>query len=617
MNRLIPLRLFKVMLLLAAAFGIMEARLAWVQLGGMGRVERADAGLDRQAFLQRSDELTLDSGRGQFYDRNGRPMTGETVRALAAFPTGGMPRGTAGQVARLAELLGADADTLTGWLNGIRTPDVWRENGSKRVLALTTSQAEAIAGMDLTGVTAIPYRDRYPSGAGWSPLQAIGYVSQYPDRLKRLYGEQLAKRRMKETDLTGGAGLELSLDRLIQGVGETKAIEMTDAARRPLAGLGLRVYTPTNPHYPLQVKTTIDLSIQQAVEGVLRKHGIKEGAAVVLDARNADVLAMVSLPAFDPTRIGAPRTDETNHALIAVPPGSVFKTVTLAAALEAGVTTLQERFRCDGDYGRYGLHCWREGGHGISTVEQAFAESCNVVFAALAERLDPRQLQETADKMGLGRQIGWHASAFVDGKPLRLLEEEQAGSIFASVEAGRDGGVRTGTGIGQRDVRITPLQAANLAVTLLNGGRVLSPRLASEIRYADGGLFAALPAQTAPSAYGSIRPQTAAAILQGMRAVVTEGTAEHALKDAKWALAGKSGTAELGDGKPARNDHWFVGYGPADGKARYAVSILLENQPAGVRNRASAVFGEVMEALRQLDPKAAPRSAKRESAPVR
>nr|WP_255654752.1 penicillin-binding transpeptidase domain-containing protein [Cohnella sp. REN36] len=392
---------------------------------------------------------------------------------------------------------------------------------------------------------------------------------------------------------------------------------MTDAARRPLAGLGLRVFSPSNPHYPLRVNTTIDLSIQRAVEDVLRKHGIREGAAVVLDAANADVLAMVSLPAFDPNRIGAPNTDEANRALIAVPPGSIFKTVTLAAALEAGVTTLEERFRCTGDYGRYGLHCWREHGHGVLTVEQAFAESCNVVFAALAERLDPRQLQETADKMGLGRQIGWSASSFVDGKPLRLLEEEQAGAVFASLEAGKDGGVRTGTGIGQRDVRVTPLQAANLAVTLLHGGRVQAPRLVNEIRYADGGLFARLPEQDAPSKYGGIQPQTAAALRKAMRLVVTDGTAEHALQDAGWALAGKSGTAELGDGKPARNDHWFVGYGPADGKARYAVSILLENQPAGVRNRAGAAFGEVMEALRQLDPKAAPRGAKRDSALVR
>jgi len=595
-------RLYRLALLLAAAFAFVLARLAWVQLVPF-RFERAGsaAAIGQSAALQRSDRLVLDSGRGQFTDRNGKLLTGETVRALAAFPAAGMPRGTGDSLARLAALLGTDKSKLAAWLDGLKTADVWRDEATRQAHPLTAEEAEAVRGMDLSGMAVLPYRNRYPADLPVSPLHAIGYVSQNPERVRGVYGEELADGKLKTTDRIGGAGLELALDRLLLGVGRTEAIQVTDAARRPLAGLGLRVAAPDNPHYPLQVKTTLDLRIQSAVERVLKKRAVRQGAVVVLDAANADVLAMASLPAFHPDRIGLPGEDERNHALIAVPPGSVFKTVTLAAALEAGVTSFREKFRCQGRYGRYGLMCWREEGHGVLSLEEAYAQSCNVVFAALAERLHPAMLQKTADRMGVGRQIGWHVDRFVDGRPLRLLPEEQAGSVFLDVNAAKDGGVRTGAGIGQRDVRMTPLQAANLAVTLLHDGQVLAPRIVSEIRYADGGPLAKLAPQTSPSVYGSIRPSTAAALRRAMRAVVLEGTAEGALRHAQWPLAGKSGTAELAGDGANHNDHWFVGYGPAEGRARYAVAVLIENVPAGARNRAASIFGDIMEELRRTE----------------
>jgi cell division protein FtsI/penicillin-binding protein 2 len=364
-----------------------------------------------------------------------------------------------------------------------------------------------------------------------------------------------------------------------------------------LEGLGLRMTAPNNPHFPLQVTMTLDLDLQHVVEKVMKKYGINKGAAVVLDAANADIMAMVSLPQLNPYQIGAAETDERNHALIAVPPGSIFKTVTLAAAIESGVTTWDEKFHCNGHYGKYGLKCWREEGHGTLTVEEAFAESCNVVFAELAERMDPAWLQITGERLGLGRMVGWNTGKFTDGRPLRLLEEEEAGTIFLDHTSAKDGGVRTGTGIGQRNVRVTPLQAANMAVTILHSGHVFAPRLVKEVRYANGGLMTPLPVQSAESKYGRIRPRTAALLREAMRSVVLEGTAAKALEGAVWPLAGKSGTAELAGKHKARNDQWFVGYGPAKGKPRYAVAVLIEDQPAGLRNRAASLFGAIMDGL--------------------
>lgn len=598
MRREIAVRAFRMLVLLAALFGVLGARLAWLQIWG-GESRGASGSLKANAVLQHSDALLLDSGRGQFRDRRGRLLTGNTVQSLAAFPNNGQPRGAERDIRELASSLGVEPAELTAWWSRLREPAVWRIPGSGQAVDLTSKQIHLVERAHLLGVAVLPYSNRYPSGI--TPLHAIGYISQHPEHALQLYGDQIAKKRMKLTAPLGGSGLEQSLDRLLQGRAETTVKQVTDAARRPLDGLGLRLNVDDNPHFPLQVKTTLDLDVQRIAESAMKEYGIGKGAIVVLDAANADILAMVSLPQLDPYHIGANGTDERNHAVTAVPPGSVFKTVTLAAALEAGVTGWHETFICNGHYGKYGLKCWKKGGHGRLTLEQAYAQSCNVAFATLAERLDPAWLQITAERLGFARQIGWHTDRFADGAPLRLLDEEEAGSVFLSKQIAKDGGARTGTGIGQRDVRVTPLQAANMIVTILNDGRAFAPRLVKEVRYADGGLMASLGVQTAPSKYGGIEPETAAALRRGMLAVVREGTAASALRGAAWPLSGKSGTAELAGKQKGRNDHWFVGYGPVGQKPRYAVAVLIEDQPAGLRNRGATVFGNVMDGLRRLE----------------
>lgn len=478
MNGQWKIRLFHVLLIFAIIFGVEAARLAWLQLG-FGGAPAAGASLVKRAVQQRADALVLDSGRGQFRDRHGRLITGETVQSLAAFPDYGMQRGADETLEQLAQSLGVNSEKLSVWLADLRVPEVWRQPGSARALDLTEAQARQVKQSQLLGVAVLPYRNRYPDGV--SPIHAIGYISQHPERVQQIYGKQLSIHHIKETSSIGGSGLEKSMDRLLLGVGPTTVAQLTDASRRPLEGLGLRVMTPDNPNYPVQVITTLDLDLQRQVEKIMQKHAVRKGAAVVLDAANADIAAMVSLPALNPYHISAEDTDERNHAITAAAPGSVFKIVTLAAALESGLITGKEKFRCIGHYHKYGLKCWKEGGHGLITLEEAFAESCNVVFAGLADRMDPAWLQITGDRMGLGRQIAWSTPKFVDGKPLRLLEEEEPGVIFTDRQHAMDGGVRTGTGIGQRDVRVTPLQAANMAVTVLHNGNVYSPRLVSEV----------------------------------------------------------------------------------------------------------------------------------------
>jgi cell division protein FtsI/penicillin-binding protein 2 len=167
--------------------------------------------------------------------------------------------------------------------------------------------------------------------------------------------------------------------------------------------------------------------------------------------------------------------------------------------------------------------------------------------------------------------------------------------LFDTFPVRRDGGQLAQTGIGQRDVTMTPLQAANLILTLLHDGRVMEPRLVSEIRYAGGQRMAALPRLYAPSRYGSIAPSTARTLLRGMEAVVTTGTGR-SIREGTWEVAGKSGTAETVKAGAARNNQWFAGFGPIR-SPRYTVAVLAENRTPGTSNKATALFRGVMDIL--------------------
>lgn len=230
------------------------------------------------------------------------------------------------------------------------------------------------------------------------------------------------------------------------------------------------------------------------------------------------------------------------------------------------------------------------------TLAEGLAHSCNIVFASLAERLQPAQLERTAASLGVTGKIGWHSdkSSEPAARQLRLLEEEQPGRVFPSSAAGmiRDGGVMAQTGIGQRDVRISPLHAANLIVTLLNGGRVTEPRLVSEIRYANGQSMVRFP-RHAVKGNGRIGGETASWLIRRMEEVVDRGTGM-TIRSGRWKVAGKSGTAETTKAGAVRNHQWFAGFGPVE-SPRYAVAVLAAHRPPGSKHLATRMFREVMD----------------------
>lgn len=584
------------------ALVLMLGRLAYVQLtpglGVMPAGKTARPGLKRQAVAQRQRNLVLDTGRGDFTDRYGKAITGETYKALALFPVAPLTRSSA-KLNKLAMLLETSPEQLERSWDGMTSAGFWRGGSGKEPHRLNPEQAEGIAALGLEGAVVVPYRSRYRNA--FEAKHWVGFTGQHPEWLQNEHGEDLANGRLKLDDQVGGAGLEKSLDSILRGVGKSSVSYYMDGLNRPLQGLHIRFRQPGNGYYPLHVHTTVDLELQSKLEAYANRAGLAKGAVVVLDAANGDILAMLSRPILQPDNFRTSDGSEwENHALKAVEPGSIYKLITAAAALEYGVASTDEHFFCDGHYGKYGLSCWKRGGHGRLTLREGLAHSCNIVFATIAERLKADQLQRMADMLGVTGEIGWHSEKAFGPfeRPLRLLEEEEAGRAFAGQYDGvqEDGGAMVQSGIGQRDVRLSPLAAANLIVTLLSEGRVMEPRLVSSISYANGQRMAELPMRHRIAKSGRrISPSTARFLLKGMEDVVSSGTGSR-IKEGAWKVAGKTGTAETGGEGSGKVHQWFVGYGPV-GKPRYAVAVLAADRPENSSHQATALFRNVMDLI--------------------
>lgn len=597
-QRRIWISLLAITLLLSVLLG----RLAWIQVIDASSFSRREVDLIGNSVAQRQFGIELDSGRGHFYDRNGLPITGTNVKSLIVFPVKRKGSATEASMNRIAQILGADEKLWNEQYTQSNVPKMWSDPATGLPIPLTASQASLIAKVDVSGVVVMDTVRRYPADA--AAKHVIGFIGQNPQRIESLFAKQLIRGSMSLTSRIGVAGLEKTMEPYLQGAGKTSVSLFTDGTNRPLPGLDVRLVSPSNPYYPLRVNTTLDLDIQRQVERIMDDAGIKSGAAVVLDAKNADVIAIASRPDFDPQRIAPQQSNWGNKALKAIAPGSVFKTVVAAAALEEGVVKPGETFHCNGSLGKYGFTCWLPGGHGQVTLEQAYAQSCNIAFAKLMQRLSGDKLQEVSLRLGLDKQVGWTKASSAPKKWSQLDGEEQ-GQIFAGDVPSEDEGVRVQTAIGQRDVLVSPLQAANLVVTLLHGGEVLSPRTVRDVRYSFGGIVHSFPEQTvAKRSDSGLKSDTSQALLQWMQEVVRSGTGKP-LQQAKWRLAGKSGTAETTVNGRAAVHQWFVGYGPVD-HPRYAVAVVAENEPENGANRAVAAFRDVMDALADAEKRRMP-----------
>jgi penicillin-binding protein 2 len=362
-------------------------------------------------------------------------------------------------------------------------------------------------------------------------------------------------------DRLGKDGIEKYYDKEIRGIDGGKKIEV-DVHARPV-----RLLESLEPVAGAKVKLTIDLELQVAAEKAL---GGKEGGVVILNPKTGEILALVSHPNYDSNLVwkalSQGRNPFMNRALALYPPGSIFKVITLTAALEEGLTRAEENFYCPGYYriNNRIAKCWKESGHGKISAAEGLVQSCDIVFYELGKRLGANRLAEYASRYGLGEKSGIDLPQEKRGLvPTLQWKEKVRGEPWYE-------GDSINYGIGQGFVQVTPLQMALVYATIATGKR-MRPFLVEEIQNREGTvLFRGKPTEVAPAPLSS---QNLAIIRKALKEVVARGTGIAARREGV-EVAGKTGTAE----NPGRPHAWFLCYAPSDDPQLVIASFVAHGE---------------------------------------
>lgn len=326
---------------------------------------------------------------------------------------------------------------------------------------------------------------------------------------------------------------------------------------------------------PRNLEITVDARLQRAAAQTLGAHS---GAVVALDPSTGAILAAYSNPSFDPSLLIVPETASNWESLVTDParplndratretyaPGSTFKTVVGAAALDTGIagpgTTFDDpvSFRLPGSTATISNANGRVCNDGVSvTLRRAFVRSCNTVFADLAIQVGAADIAITAEALGWNRDLEF---------PWGVPE-----AVWLTEELSRDNAALGQSGIGERDVRATPLHMAMVAAAVANDGVAVVPYLVERVFNADGETVET--ATTTPLGR-AMTSQTATTLGMLMEQVVTDGTGRGAAVPGV-RLAGKTGTAT---GQGGFTNPWFIGFAPVEDPT-IAIAVLIEGSP--------------------------------------
>jgi len=389
----------------------------------------------------------------------------------------------------------------------------------------------------------------------------------------------------------GQAGLEYFYEQELKGTYPQKWARIAlDARGRVIRGEGLAVNTAAADPARRNVVTTIDRNIQQAVETAMDEH-IESGAVVVMQAGSGDILAMASRPGYNPSpaMIGqsfASRQGDVyvDHCTSLFQPGSVFKVVLAAAAIDLGKVDLNEHFTCLGANAAP-VRCWLAGGHGRITFQQAFAESCNPVFVEIGKRLGANNIINYAEAFGLSNQT-------IAGYPIKGDKRQNLAAIGEEYNLAN-------SSVGQGPVLVTPLQVTAMLNVVASGGLYYPPRLVTGVADEQGSMVREI-AQPEPTR--AISGNTAAVMQQLLREVTEVGVGQQA-QVAQWGSAGKTGSAQLSNADGAV-DAWFSGFTPAD-NPQYVITVMVHDGSSGGAT-AAPVFKEIAEKIMQFPLSARP-----------
>lgn len=531
------------------------------------------------------------SQRGNIYARDGASL----ARQARLVTVGVVPNWITDE-AKMLDVLSASLDMPR---ESIREKYVYaaRQDWFMPIAELPPEQGAALR-ETLLALPGVSFQET--SARIYSLGQMGAHVIGYTGKISAAELEEWQALGYGSDDVVGRTGVERWAERYLSGQrGGTLAI--VDGAGQIVSILKERI-----PNVSRSVYLSLDMDLQQAAFEALGDH---VGAIVALDPKSGDVLAMVSAPSFDANLISRGLSQEAWQALLdnpdrplvdraaqgLYPPASVFKIVTTAAALDAGVFSPGDTFFCTGvwDGLNDGLEraCWLSTGHGAIDLMDGLVQSCDVVYYELGKALDIRDqalLPTYARRFGLGELTGIEgiderAGLVPDAQWKEANPDAVSNPFWTTQDA-------VNMAIGQGYLLATPLQMANMLAAVANGGTLYRPRLVQEIKSLGGG--ETLRFDVAAQGTLPINQEHLALIRAALRDVAMSpaGTAYPAFQDMAFPVAGKTGTAES---EREESHAWFAGYAPAD-DPQIAVAVIAEYGGEG-SSVAAPIFRQVVE----------------------
>ena len=507
------------------------------------------------AVQQWTRTSTITANRGQIVDCNGKVLaTTGAVYKILLWPKN-ITSGSEERVAReLSDALDLDFDYVYKCAtNKTRSEFVIK----RQVDSKTVSNVRSLK---LSGVgIANDSKRYYPYGTLLS--QVIGFTTR---------------------DNVGQSGLELKYDKYLTG-SDGKLISETDSSGNPLA-YGYTQYE--DPIDGAKIVLTVDQVFQSYLENALEEalsvNNASSAQGIILDVNTGAIKAISTKPDYDPN--DPPRNDLEQLAELSrnrlvtdvYEPGSTFKILTLAAAIDSGNADLNSTFFCNGGYIVNGerIKCWKHAGHGSQDLTKATENSCNCCFMQLALRMGVSEFYDYLYAFGLGQKTG------------DIFDGESSGIVTNEKYVTENDLARIGFG---QSVAVTPIQLAAAVSAAVNGGYLYSPYIVGQVVSSDGTVIE----QADPSPVRQvISGETSATVRQILQSVVDNGTGRNA-KIEGYYVGGKTGTAQKYDeyGRVSAGSYIcsFIGFAPAD-DPQYLCLILVDEPHVG------SIFGSTVAA---------------------
>ena len=518
-------------------------------------------------------KVPVKAPRGLIYDRHGRLLV-DNVPSYELYLDRSQSADLAASLRHAADILGRPVAELETELDRYRR--------TSRFTPVLVAESLSLSQVSRFWVEALEHPEFEVDVAHLrvyrhGPIAAhlLGYVGEATEGHLRDGNGSLAV-----GDLVGRSGAEQTFDERLRGIdGEREVV--VDSRGRLRAEHGSEAARPG-----ADLELTLDLDLQQEAARYFEN---RVGAAVALDPRNGEILALVSAPSFEPNRFArrlrgsewtaileAPHHPLQNRALSSqYSPGSIFKIVVAVAGLDDRVVSASDRAWCPGSTRIYNrrFRCWKRGGHGWVNLHDAIRESCDVYFYHLGQKLGISRIAHYSRLFGLGSRTGVDMAGEGAGLvPDLEWSQRRRGTPWYPGET-------ISVAIGQGPLLVTPLQVAAMMATVANGGRPVTPRL--EL---------GRDPQPAPSLSLDIDPEALAAVREGLRAVVNDRGTGGASRLDEIVVAGKTGTAQVVEQKTwvdsatlpfAQRDHaWFASFGDFD-DPELVVVVFVEHGGKG------------------------------------